>query len=96
MTDDALRLLIEIRGDLGETHGIVSELRGALADHRQEDRNSLREVRERLGVLEGKMVQALSAEDMHRRGETRRAGIIAAVISSVVALLSQFVQYLRH
>jgi hypothetical protein len=96
MIDDALSLLIEIKGDLGETHGIVSALRGDLAEHREEDRRSLRELRERLGALEGKVAQVLAAEDMRRRGESRRAAVIAAIVGGVIALFSQLVQYLKH
>jgi hypothetical protein len=96
MGDDQSRLLLDIKGDLGETKGIVAELRVELREHRQEDRADLGEVKARLGEIEARQAQTVGAEAMRRHGETRRAGIVAAVVAAAIGVLSQFVQYLRH
>jgi len=94
--DDDKRLLLQIKGDLGETFGIVSELREGLAEHRREDREDLREVKERLAGIEKHQALVTGAEAARRHGETRRAGIVAAIVAGLIGMLSQAAQYLRH
>jgi hypothetical protein len=94
MADEQLRLLLEIKGDLGETYGIVSAVREELAAHRIEDREALRDNRERLeaigervGSIERHQAEAAGAMRYRERGELRQAGIVAALIAGAVTAL---------
>jgi hypothetical protein len=82
------RLLLEIKGDLGETFGIVSELRTALAEHRQEDRAALSEVKERLVEIEARQAHAQGAAAARRHGEGGRLALWAGGVSAAVSGLT--------
>ena len=56
--DDPLRLLMQIKGDLGETHGLVTAVRSDLADNRQEDITRLDRIDGRLGTIERQQAEA--------------------------------------
>ena len=81
---EELRLLMEIKGDLGETKGIVSQMREEAIEHRDEDRASFGEVKARIGRIEQQQAEAIGAAQHRARGELRQAGIIAALISGAV------------
>jgi hypothetical protein len=85
---DEQRLLLEIKGDLGETFGIVSELRTALAEHRQEDRADLHEVKERLTEIEARQAHAQGAAAARRHGDTGRLTLWAGAVSAAVSGLT--------
>jgi hypothetical protein len=82
---DEQRLLLEIKGDLGETFGIVSELRTALAEHRQEDRDNFQEVKERLGEIEARQAHAQGAAAARRHGDMGRLALWAGGVSAAVS-----------
>jgi hypothetical protein len=87
------RLLMEIKGDLGETYGIVSEVRTQLAEHRQEDRERLDKIDGRLVTIEERQAEAIGAARARERGEVRQAGMVAAMIAGAISLLGQFVAH---
>jgi hypothetical protein len=82
---------LEIKGDLGETFGIVSQLRTALAEHRQEDRADLREVKERLGEIETRQAHAQGATAARRHGDTGRLALWAGGVSAAVSGLTGWI-----
>ena len=55
------RLLLEIKGDLGETYGVVREVRHQLAEHRHEDRDRLDRIDTRLGTRPRRSVPRVPA-----------------------------------
>jgi hypothetical protein len=87
MADDQLRLLMEIKGDLGETYGIVNEVRAELVEHRHEDRERLDKIDGRLGDIERGQAEAAGQARARERGEARQAGIIAALVAGAVTAL---------
>jgi hypothetical protein len=94
MADDpTTRLLMEIKGDLGETFGLVSAVRQSLEEHRREDRDDLREIKDRVGRIEQGHAEIIGAARGRESGQTRRAGMIAAVIAGAISLLGQFVPH---
>jgi hypothetical protein len=94
MTDDPTRLLlIEIKGDLGETIGIVSEVRSELRAHVHEDRTEMRFLGERLGKIEERQAHSAALDSERRHNEARRSGVIAAVVGGLVALLGQLLPH---
>jgi hypothetical protein len=93
MTDDPTRLLAEIKGEVGETRGIVSEVRSELRDHRHEDRTELRFLGERLGRIEERQAQIVALDERRRHTEARRSGVIAAAIAGAIGLLGQLVPH---
>jgi hypothetical protein len=93
MADDQTRLLLEIKGNLGETHGILSEVRSELAEHRQEDRSRLDRIDGRLGTIEQSQAQMIGAAKAREKGEARQAGIVAALVAGVVSALGAVVPH---
>jgi hypothetical protein len=93
LPSDPTPLLLEIKGELGETIGIVSEVRTELREHRHEDRTELRFLGQRLGKIEERQAQVIAADDRRRHGEARRAGIVAAVIAGTISMLGQIVPH---
>ena len=85
------RLLLEIKGDLGETYGVVREVRHQLAEHRHEDRDRLDRIDTRLGTIEHRQAEAIGAARARERGEVRRAGIVAALVAGAISVLGEFV-----
>jgi hypothetical protein len=85
---DPTRLLLEIKGDLGETFGIVSELRTALAEHRHEDRADLHEVKQQLAAIEARQAHAQGVAAARRHGDTGRLTVWAAAVSAAVSGLT--------
>jgi hypothetical protein len=87
--EPALRLLTEIAADLGETKGIVAEVRTELREHRHEDRTDLRMLGMRLGKIEERQAQRVALDEAQRHGEARRAGIMAAIVAGIVSVAGQ-------
>jgi hypothetical protein len=87
MADEQLRLLMEIKGDLGETYGLVSAVREDLAAHRVEDREAISAVGDRIGALERGQAEAIGRVRAREHGEARQAGIVAALIAGIVSAL---------
>jgi hypothetical protein len=88
-----LRLLLEIKGDLGETYGLVSAVREELSAHRVEDREALGEVKERVARIEAQQAEALGAAKHREHGEVRQAGIVAALIAGAISLLGALIPH---
>jgi hypothetical protein len=82
-----LRLLMEIKGDVGETRGLVAAVREDLAAHRVEDREALGEVKERVARIETQQAEAIGAARHREHGEVRQAGIVAALIAGLISFL---------
>jgi hypothetical protein len=94
MPDDPnARLLLEIKGDLGQTFGLVSAVRQSLEEHRREDREDLHEIKERVGQIEQSHARVLGAAQARENTEVRRAGIAAALIAGIVSLLGQIIPH---
>jgi hypothetical protein len=91
--DPTARLLLEIKGDLGETFGLVSAVRQSLEEHRREDREDLHEVKERVGRIEQSQAEGLGATRARENSEVRRAGVVAAAIAGVISILGQLVPH---
>jgi hypothetical protein len=90
---DELRLLMEIKGDLGETYGLVTAVRSELAEHRQDDISRLDRIDGRLGTIERNQAEAIGAARHRERGELRQAGVIAALVSGAVTALGNLLPH---
>jgi hypothetical protein len=89
-TPEELRLLMEIKGDLGETYGLVSAVRDEVAAHRVEDREQHQATTERMSAIERHQAELAGHARARERGEIRQAGIVAALISGAISLLGAF------
>jgi hypothetical protein len=99
MSDDRgghTRLLLDIKGEAAETKGIVSEIQIELRDHAREDRTELRFLAQRLDKIEQRQARASGADEARRSSDTKRAGLVAAIVAGTIGLVSQLVEYLRH
>jgi hypothetical protein len=90
MADDQLRLLLEIKGDLGETKGLLTGVRSDISAHREEERDRHEKIDSRLCSIEQSQAQMLGAASAHERGAVRQAGIIAALIAGIVTAFGSF------
>jgi hypothetical protein len=94
---DPTPLLIEIKGELGETKGMLAEVKGRvisveseLRGHRHEDRTELRRVCDRLDRIEQHQADERGARRVRAHGEIRRAGVVAALVAAATSVLGQF------
>jgi len=100
MGDETTRLLVEIKGDLGETRGVVSVIQADLAqvktdlrDHRHEARTEIRMVAERLDHMAQRQAGTDAVNESRRHDEAKRAGAIAALIAGAITLLGNLVPH---
>jgi len=85
--DNQLQLLMEIKGDLGEAHGIAVAMRTELDKHWDEDRSQLARIDGRLNALERMTSENQGAARAHEKVELRIAGVVAVLIAGAVSLL---------